>query len=199
MTYFNFQLTIALVAGFLGALIVSPATRFAQIQWSAVHEDRIVVNRRLTIALLQGTLALQWLAVLIPFPLLWELVLPSSVPEPWWASPGPRCASRGRTRALTYVACGLWMVAVGRPYVPRLYRVAVWTYLAIAAARCVGFRPLVQAHLDGVPQAIRSLASQSGRMSRTEYKLKVRPMVPDNDILSVPARVEDHDRGPRPW
>jgi hypothetical protein len=44
----------------------------------------------------------------------------------------------------------------------------------VVAGRAATLRPLVQAHLDGVPNAIRSIAdSGSGRMTRTEYKLKV--------------------------
>ena len=50
----------------------------------------------------------------------------------------------------------------------------MWLYVAVAAVRLLGFRPLLQAHLDGIPLAIRAIAEQPGKISRTEYKLKVR-------------------------
>ena len=83
LNYFNFQLTIALVAGFAGAVLTTPSARQAQLQWPAIHEGRIITRRRQIAATLQAALVLQWCAVLVPLAALWSAVIPGGIAEPW--------------------------------------------------------------------------------------------------------------------
>jgi hypothetical protein len=65
---------VALVAAFMGVVLTTAAMRHARVQWAAVHEGRLVSRRRtVVLALLRGTLALQWLAVLLPIRPLWPI------------------------------------------------------------------------------------------------------------------------------